>query len=69
MGVAPSKTLAKLANKLAKAGAGVHVLDGPGAAGEALARVTLTDLWGVSTRLARWLAKIGIQTGSVSTLC
>lgn len=61
-GFGRSKTLAKLANKMAKKQGGVCVLADEQAEFAALQRVALTDLWGISTRLARRLGKIGIDT-------
>jgi DNA polymerase V len=65
VGVGPSKTLAKLANRLAKkdpASGGVLALDTADEQEAALDRVALTDLWGVAGRMAERLAKIGITT-------
>lgn len=62
VGFGKSKTLAKLANKIAKAGNGVHVLVDERAVTEALAKIELTDLWGISTRCEKRLNKIGIMT-------
>lgn len=63
-GIGPTKTLAKLANHVAKrvTGSGVHVLDTEAAAADALGRVALTDLWGVSSGLTRRLAAMGVTT-------
>ncbi|MGC4033707.1 MAG: Y-family DNA polymerase [Tepidisphaeraceae bacterium] len=65
IGVGPTKTLAKLANHLAKRGkgtTGVHVLDTSEAIDAALDATTLLDIWGVSTRTAARLMKLGIAT-------
>lgn len=65
VGIGPSKTLAKLANRLAKKDAGsggVLALHTPGEQEAALARVELTDLWGVAGRMAERLLRIGIRT-------
>jgi DNA polymerase V len=62
VGFGRTKTLAKLANKLAKAGDGICVLSDAPAERAALAGITLIDLWGISTRCARRLMKIGIAT-------
>jgi DNA polymerase V len=51
VGIAPTKTLAKLANHLSKravGATGVHVLDDDAAVTKALAAVELTDIWGIS---------------------
>lgn len=64
-GFGPSKTLAKLANHMAKKvppASGVHVLDTADAINTALAKVDLTNIWGISGRLKKRLAKLGIMT-------
>jgi DNA polymerase V len=65
VGIAPTKTLAKVANHLAKKeqkhGGVALLLDEP-AQDAALARMALTDLWGVAGRLAARLKAIGIET-------
>lgn len=63
VGVAPTKTLAKLANRIAKKGAGIHVLETADAKRLALRGIPLTDLWGISTRLERRLNALGITDG------
>ena len=63
VGIAPTKTLAKVANRLAKrdaAGGGVRCLLDEASQREALARLELTDLWGIAGRLAARLNAIGI---------
>ena len=65
VGIAPTKTLAKVANRLAKrdaAGGGVRCLLDEASQREALARLELTDLWGIAGRLAARLNAIGITT-------
>lgn len=65
VGIAPTKTLAKLANHLAKhipSNAGVCVLSDESAITHALEGVALTDLWGVSGGFQRRLAAMGIKT-------
>jgi Nucleotidyltransferase/DNA polymerase involved in DNA repair len=65
IGVAPSKTLAKLANRLAKRHPGyegVAVLDTPEQLGEILARTPVTDLWGVAKGWGARLELEGIHT-------
>jgi DNA polymerase V len=62
VGIAPTKTLAKLANHAAKKDqkhGGVALLLDEAAQDGALARIELTDLWGVAGRLAARLAAIG----------
>jgi DNA polymerase V len=65
VGIAPTKTLAKVANHAAKKdqkhGGAVLLLE-EAAQDAALARIGLTDLWGVAGRLAARLAAIGITT-------
>lgn len=65
VGIAPTKTLAKVANRLAKkdaASGGVLDLMDDNAQQAALGKLELTDLWGVAKRLALRLYGIGIQT-------
>jgi DNA polymerase V len=65
IGIAPTKTLAKVANHVAKKeekhGGAVLLLDEV-AQDAALARIELTDLWGVAGRLAERLKAIGVNT-------
>jgi DNA polymerase V len=65
VGIAPTKTLAKLANRRAKKDArsgGVFVLADEAAIDAELTALELTDLWGVARRLATRLTAIGITT-------
>ncbi len=68
VGVAPSKTLAKLANHMAKRDPlpgqadGVCVLISKHASDIALGRINLDDLWGVARGTIRRLDKLGITT-------
>lgn len=68
IGIAPSKTLAKLANYLAKnhpmpdQPEGVCCLVEPALIRTALDRVGLKDLWGINRGNIRRLARLGIQT-------
>ena len=66
VGIAPTKLLAKVANHLAKKdekhGGGVLLLLDEAAQNAALARLALTDLWGVAGRLAAKLGLLGIET-------
>jgi DNA polymerase V len=70
VGVAPTKTLAKLANRLAKVdklarvGSGVLVLNDEEQRREALARVAVEDVWGVGYRSAAKLHTAGIRTAA-----
>ena len=64
-GIAVTKTLAKLANHRAKKNPscrGVCVMLDEAAIDAELARVSLTDIWGIGGRLARRLAAQGIAT-------
>lgn len=65
VGIAPTKTLAKVANRTAKkdpASGGVCALLTESDQESALARLELTDIWGVAGRLAARLADVGITT-------
>ena len=65
VGIAPTKTLAKVANHAAKKDekhARALLLLDEAAQDAALARIGLTDLWGVAGRLAARLTAIGIKT-------
>ena len=65
VGIAPSKTLTKVANHIAKRDekhGGVVLLLDEAAQDQALARMELTDLWGVAGRLAARLNLLGITT-------
>jgi DNA polymerase V len=65
VGIAATKTLAKVANHRAKkdpACGGVHVLLEDAAIDSELARLPLTDIWGIAGRLARRLVALRIDT-------
>lgn len=63
VGFGPSKTLAKLANHLAKKEpSGVHVIDKPDTITAALSGVDLIKLWGVSLGTIKRLDRLGIRT-------
>ncbi len=65
VGIAPTKTLAKAANNLAKknpAGGGVKTLLTTADQEAGLASLALTDLWGVADHMAVRLAALGIHT-------
>ncbi|UFH54676.1 Y-family DNA polymerase [Spirosoma sp. KNUC1025] len=67
VGFGPTKTLAKVANKLAKANPdykGVCVLESPESIQEALATFSVKDLWGVGGRYAAMLKRHGITTAA-----
>ncbi len=68
VGIAPTKTLAKLANHMAKRAPmpgsppGVCALKSPHAIDVALGRISLRDLWGVAGGTVRRLAALGVTT-------
>jgi DNA polymerase V len=65
VGIAPTKTLAKVANRFAKKDldrGGVCLLLNEADQREALGRLELTDLWGIAGRLAQRLKALGITT-------
>ena len=66
VGIAPTKTLAKLANKQArKLGAsGVLLLETEAQWEQALALTPVEDIWGVGQRYAKKLYDLGIRTGA-----
>ena len=61
VGIAPTKTLCKLANRIAKkrTSEGVYVLE---PTDKILAEIPVTDIWGVAKGYERRLAKVGIKT-------
>ncbi|MGI9289791.1 MAG: Y-family DNA polymerase [Gammaproteobacteria bacterium] len=66
VGIAPTKTLAKLANRAAKKYTkcrNVCVMDTPYKWEWFLRRIPVTDIWGVAKRLARRLEPFNIRTG------
>lgn len=64
IGIGPTKTLAKAANKLAKARAGVVDLSYAPAREEALREYPVEDLWGVGRKWRAKLAAMGIHTAA-----
>jgi DNA polymerase V len=65
VGIAPTKTLAKVANHIAKKDEkhrGAVLLLDETSQNEALSRLALTDLWGIAGRLAAKLNLLGIMT-------
>ena len=65
IGIGPTKTLAKVANRLAKKGripGGVFDLSDPDLQTEYLARLAVDDLWGIGPRWAAKLKAGGIET-------
>ena len=61
VGIAPTKTLAKLANRLAKKTGGVRILD---PADAVLETVDVGDIWGIGSASARKLRSANINTAS-----
>ena len=64
IGIGPTKTLAKAANKLAKKGPGVVDLSGEAARSEALRGYPVEDLWGVGRKWTAKLEAMGITTAA-----
>lgn len=64
VGIAPTKTLAKLANKMCKKTGGVCVLDTEERIRLALNDYQVEDLWGVGRAYAAQLIKLGINTAA-----
>lgn len=65
VGIGPTKTLAKMANRFAKKTKkeiGVHVLDTPDKISEVLRFTGIGDVWGVGGQYAKMLARNGFQT-------
>lgn len=64
IGVAPTKTLAKLANKLAKKNNGTLILDTPDRIADAVEDYPVEDLWGVGRQYAKKFQALDIKTVS-----
>jgi DNA polymerase V len=62
VGIAPSKTLCKVANKLAKKGPGAVLLDTPEKIESALRDYPIEDIWGVGWQRAKLLRLNGVGT-------
>ncbi len=62
IGVAPTKTLAKLANRMAKNFNGVCVLDKADKIHEAVENFKVEDIWGIGRQYAKKLHSFGILT-------
>ena len=72
VGLAPTKTLAKLANRVAKKNAslrGVLLLDSPEKRNWALAQVPVEDVWGIGRQYATKLYNLGITTAAGLARC
>jgi DNA polymerase V len=67
IGVAPTKTLAKIANRLAKdhkeKSGCMLILDTPGKVDAALKRTPIKEIWGVGKQYATKLEKFDVKTG------
>ena len=71
VGMAPTKTLAKLANRLAKNhpdAEGVFDLNGPDSRERILSQVAVDEIWGIGRRYKDKLARYGIHTAHQLTL-
>lgn len=62
IGIAPTKTLTKVANKIGKKSTGVVLLDTPEKLDAALADFPIEDIWGIGSRRYRMLFAMGIRT-------
>ncbi len=62
VGVAPTKTLTKVANKLAKRADGIWIIDSEESRVDALRRLPIEDVWGVGHRWAPRFQALGIRT-------
>lgn len=63
IGVGPTKTLAKVANRMSKqVPSGVIVLSGPAEIEEALRRFPIGEVWGIGRRYQKFLQKNGVET-------
>ena len=72
VGIAPTKTLAKLANRLTKTQAPLErvlVLDSLPARRAALAATAVQDVWGIGHRYARKLHEAGVPTAAALAAC
>jgi DNA polymerase V len=62
IGIAKNKTLAKVANKIAKKGEGVFVIDSDESRIRALKRTKIGDVWGIGRKHSERLRKYGVLT-------
>jgi DNA polymerase V len=62
VGIARTKTLAKVANRLAKKGDGVRLLENEDDIDRVLQGTEPGDVWGIGRRSARFLAACGVRT-------
>lgn len=66
IGIAPTKTLSKIGNRLAKKrpeAKGVYVLDSEATIKEALEATAVEDIWGIGRQYAAFLYQSGIENG------
>ena len=71
IGIGPTKTLAKVANKYAKKrkrDIGVHLLSTPEQIYEALTNTQIGDVWGIGEQYTKFLNKFDIKTAFDFTL-
>jgi DNA polymerase V len=62
LGIAPTKTLAKVAIEFAKkSGSGVYHLENAAQADDILRTLPVRDIWGIGSRLGKWLEGQGIH--------
>ncbi|AZI24090.1 Y-family DNA polymerase [Pedobacter sp. G11] len=64
VGIAPTKVLAKVANKTSKKFNGVMVLETPEQISDALADYPVEDLWGIGRQFSHKLIRDGIETAA-----
>ncbi|MCK5153794.1 MAG: Y-family DNA polymerase [Spirochaetales bacterium] len=64
IGIAPTKSLAKVAQRLAKKVDGSLILDTPGNISKALVLTPVKDLWGIGSAYAKRLLSGGIETAA-----
>ncbi|MEA1910174.1 MAG: Y-family DNA polymerase [Spirochaetota bacterium] len=64
VGIAPTKALAKTAQRLAKKGKGVLMLESQKDIGQALALTPVEDIWGIGRAYAEKLESAGIKTAA-----
>ena len=72
VGVAPTKTLAKIANRIAKKNPnlkGVYILDKQSKIIDALHNTTIDDVWGIGRKYAALLHSYGIHTALEFSRC
>ncbi len=65
LGIAPTKTLAKVANRIAKKSlthGGIYVLDRPEQIKSMLALIAVSDLWGIGRQYAKKLGRCNVHT-------